>query len=437
MSARTSLNDLEAAQSFASREPPIFVHASPRSSSTYFFNVLRRDPSLMCFNEVLMDGKRDAPEYRKPDEPANPAVNKPTSWNVNHHFLDFPDDQEFVEAWDAIQHVYPLAPAFRDYLPRDGMLSRDVKDYFTGLRDFASLKGKRAAFCEINSRGRAGALRDAFGGFHVAQIRDPISQFGSFYRPLQEAGEWGFLVHPLKEIGISGDHPLYQVVPEEWRPPVLPWPADDRTRRWASAVEYVLLLSDQRPDALARAFRWHMFAWLLSNLAAIAYSDFVLDIDRAHDDAAYRSQTVKVFASITGTGVDFSDLTKFSRYYQFEAFDMAVVALQTVSAVTDALTDGRLDKALGLLARSPLKLSADESTALLFAKVDDSLANFAASTDRRFVSNDDWARLVKKHEFPWVVARNRTLREAARKIYPLAAPIVRQGRKLLRLARGA
>ncbi len=429
------MKDLEAVQSSPSREPPIFVHASPRSSSTYFFNVLRRDPSLMCFNEVLMDGKRDFPEYRKPELPANPAVNKPTSWNVNHHFLDRPDDQEFMEAWDAIQHVYPLAPAFRGYLPWDGALSRDVKDYFSGLRDFASLKGKRAVFCEINSRGRAGALRDAFGGFHVAQIRDPISQFGSFYRPLEEAGEWGFLVHPLKEIGISGDHPLYKVVPQEWRPPVLPWPATDRTRRWASAVEYVLLLSDQRPDALAHAFRWHMFAWLLSNLAAVSYSDFVLDIDRAHDDAAYRKETAKVFASVTGTGVDFSDLTKFSRYYQFEAFDMATVALQAVSAVRDALTDGRLEKVLGLLARSPAQLSASESTELLFAKVEHSLTGFAASSGRRFVSNEDWKRLVKKHEFPWVVARNRTVREAARKIYPLAAPIVRQGRKFLRLGR--
>lgn len=431
------MNDLETVKSSPSREPPIFVHASPRSSSTYFFNVLRRDPSLICFNEVLMDGKRDAPGYRKPDEPANPAVNKPTSWNVNHHFLDRPDDQEFMDAWDAIQHVYPLAPAFRDYLPWDGVLARDVKDYFSGLQDYANLNGKRAAFCEINSRGRAGALRDAFGGFHVAQIRDPISQFGSFYRPLEEAGEWGFLVHPLKEIGISGNHPLYKVVPEECRPPVLPWPAADRTRRWASAVEYVLLLSDQRPDALARAFRWHMFAWLLSNLAAIAYSDFVLDIDKAYDDVMYRGDTVKVFASITGTEVDFSDLTKFSRYYQFEAFDMATVALQTVTAVKNALTDGRLENALGLLARSPLKLSAKESTSLLFAKVDNSLASFAASSGRRFVSNESWTRLVKKHKFPWVVAKNRTVREAARKIYPLAAPIARQGRKLLRLARGA
>src|SRR5689334_274001 len=349
----------------------------------------------MCFNEVLMDGKADSPGYRNPTEPANPAVNKPKSWNVNHHFLDRPDDQEFMEAWDAIRHVYPLAPAFRDYLPRDGVLPSDVRDYFSELQTFANLNGKRAAFCEINSRGRAGALRDAFGGFHVAQIRDPISQFGSFYRPLEEAGEWGFLVHPLKEIGISGNHSLYKVVPEEWRPPALQWPAADRTRRWASAVEYVLLLSDPRPDALARAFRWHMFAWLLSNLAAIAYSDFVLDIDKAHDDATYRSETVQVFASLTETGVDFSDLTKFSRYYQFEAFEMATVALQTVSAVKNALTDGRLELALGSLARSPPKLSAKESVALLFSKVDNSLADFATSSGRHFVSNESWTRLVK------------------------------------------
>jgi hypothetical protein len=417
-------------------ETPIFVHASPRSGSTYFFHVLRRNASLMCFNEVLMDGKKSS-RPRKSDEPENSASKKDLPWNVNHHFLDRPDDQEFSEAWDAIKDVYPLAPAFRDCLPPDGVLPGDMKAYFSGLWNYAHAQGKRAAFCEINSRGRAGALRDAFGGFHVAQIRDPISQFGSFYRPLEEAGEWGFLLHSLKELGISGNHPLYKIVPEEWRPPVLLWPASDPTRRWATAVEYTLLLSDPRPDTLANAFRWHMFAWLLSNLAATTYSDFVLDIDKVHDDLTFRSETVKAFASFTGTEVDFSDITKFSRYYQFESLDVTAVASQAVTAVNDALKDGRLEIAVALLARSPLKLSVTEATALLFAKVEDSLASFTASFDRRLVSNESWARLVRKHDFPWSVVRNRMVREAARKIHPLAAPIVRQGRKLLRFARGA
>jgi hypothetical protein len=409
----------------------MFVHASPRSGSTYFFNVLRRNTSLMCFNEALMDGKNNVARSRQSDQRKSPNANKPISWNVNHHFLDRADDEEFVEAWDAVMQLYPPTPAYRDYLPVDGVLDRGVKAYLSGLNDYAIAQGKRAAFCEINSRGRAGALRDAFGGFHVTQIRDPISQFGSYYRPLEEAGEWGFLLHPLNELGINGGHPLYQIVPKEWRPPVLPWPVTDPTRRWATAVEYILLLADRRPSAPMNTFRWHLFAWLLSNLAAIAYSDFVLDIDKAHDDDAYRCDVVNAFAAGTSISVDFSDITKFTRYYEFESLDLAVAASQAVTAVHDALADGRLEKAVTLLARSSPKISVREATALLFAKVDNSLTSFAASTDRRFVSNESWARLVAKHELPWALVRNRALRESARIAYPFLAPVVRAVRRSL------
>jgi hypothetical protein len=380
-----------------------------------------------------MDGKNNVSRSGKSDKRKSPSANKPSSWNVNHHFLDRADDEEFVEAWDAYIHLYPPTPAFRDYLPRDGVLDGGVKAYFSGLNNYANAQGKRAVFCEINSRGRAGALRDAFGGFHATQIRDPISQFGSFYRPLAEAGEWGFLLHPVNELGINGDHPLYQIVPKEWRPPMLPWPATDPARRWATAVEYILLLADEQPNTLVRAFRWHMFAWLLSNIAAIVYSDFVLDIDKTHDDSAYRSDVINVFASRAGINVDFSDITKFSRYYQFEALDVAAVVSQAVTAVNDALADGRLENALALLARSSPKISIREATTLLFAKVADSLTGFAASADRRFVTNESWARLVKKHALPWSIVKNRMLRETARVIYPFVAPVVRTVRQSLNL----
>lgn len=424
------LNDLKTLTNGSLSHPSVFVHASPRSGSTYFFHVLRRNTALMCFNEALLDRRIPSARFIKADQGENVASSKLTSWNVNHNFLDRPDDEELIEAWDKVMHLYPPAPAFCDYLPPNGALSDDVRSYLSGLEIYANAKGKRAVFCEINSRGRAGALRDSFGGFHAAQIRDPISQFGSFYRPLEEAGEWAFLAHPLKELGISGHHPLYEIVPPEWRPPVLPWPAADRARRWATAAEYVLLLADQRPATPAKIFRWHMFAWLLSNVAAIAYSDFVLDIDRAHDDAAYRSKVMEVFASATGTHVDFSDLTKFTRYYQFETFDMTAVASQAVTVVHDALADGRLEKALSLLALSPLKTSAGAAATLLFTKIEDSLASFTASTERRFVSNERWAELAAKHALPWSLVKSRMVRESARMAYPLLAPMVRTVRKM-------
>src|SRR5262249_52348752 len=163
------------------------------------------------------------------------------------------DFDEMVEAWDTVMPFLPPFPSFRDYAP-NGAIAEDLRAYVAALIEYSSSKGKRAALCEIHSRGRAGGLRDAFGGFHVAQVRDPLSQFGSFYRPLEEGGAWNYLLFPLKELGISGGRPLYQIVPQQWRVPVLPWPMDDRAQRWSTAVQYNVMLASPHPDAIERAF---------------------------------------------------------------------------------------------------------------------------------------------------------------------------------------
>jgi hypothetical protein len=59
---------------------PIFVHASMRSGSTYFFNVLRRNQSLMCFNETIMDGKRDYARFNKPRTRQTAHAKRDAKW---------------------------------------------------------------------------------------------------------------------------------------------------------------------------------------------------------------------------------------------------------------------------------------------------------------------------------------------------------------------
>jgi hypothetical protein len=132
--------------------------------------------------------------------------------------------------------------------------------------------------------------------------------------------------------------------------------------------------------------------------------------------------------------VDFSGITKFSRYYRFEPFDAATVTSQVIGAVNGALADGRMEAALSLLARSPVKIPARDAAQLLFAKIENSVASFETNSNRRLVSNADWARLVSKHAMPWSLARNRTLRETARVVYPFVAPVVRAVRGILPIA---
>lgn len=399
---------------------PIFVHASPRSGSTYFFNVLRRNDSLMCFNESIIDVFS---YYTKEDIAGLKVAQK---WNVNHRFLQRDDFDEIIAAWDAVMHLYPPFPSFQNYLPSGGEIPPNLRAYLAGLMQFARDRGKRPALCEIYSRGRAGALRSAFGGFHIAQYRDPLSQFGSFFRPLLEGGEWGFLTFPLMELGISGAQPLYRLVPEHWRPPVLPWPEDNRAQRWSSAVEYISMVAAPDSETLEKAMRWHLFSWFLSNLAALSYADLILDIDRAHDEPSYQQAFIDRLASKCEVAVDFRDITKFPRYYEFDSLDVARLCDQVKSTMRKAISDGRLDQAVRALGAQPPIFDAAAAAETLFLKLDSSLATMAASTDRCRISAKDWNAVIAKHRTIWF---NPSVRILAQRLYPFAAPLARAARR--------
>jgi hypothetical protein len=401
-----------------SRFDPVFVHASMRSGSTYFFQVLRRNDSLMCFNESISYGTGRFQEQKKRQFEAQKS-------DMNHQFLDRNDFAEFVEARDAVMHLYPKFPEFHEYLPPGGVLSADLLAYLSALMSYAASKNKRPVLCEIYSRGRAGGLRHAFGGFHIAQYRNPLSQFGSFVRLVFEQGWWGFLAFPLQELGISGNAPLYKIIPEAWRLPVLPWPRDHRGRRWATDIQYAAIAASPLPEGIGNVFRWHMFSWLLGNLAALCYSDLVLDIDKVHDDAEYSAFVSGVIErKVGGTPPDFSDIQKFDRYYEFESFDTAAVCDEVASAVKNALKDGSLDAALRSLGTQPLVTSAAAAVEILLDKIAESMAAMA-NAERRHVTAAEWKSTAEKNQKMWF---NPSIRWIAEHTYPIAAPAVRVAR---------
>jgi hypothetical protein len=402
---------------------PIFVHASARSGSTYFFNVLRRNSSLLCFNEAIMDQKRDVRNRNR--DVAKPEL-VARNFDLNHRFLERADFDEFIEAWDAAMHLCPEFPELQDYLS-SGILSADLANYLAALMNYARLHGKRPVLCEINSRGRAGALRKTFGGFHITQYRNPLSQFGSFIRALVEGGTWAFLAFPAMELGTSSAHPLYCVVPEAWRPPTLPWRIGSRAQHWASKMRYFAAIASPQPEIIENVFRWHMFSWVLSNLAALSYSDFALDIDTLHDDAEYRACVVHDLTAQLGVTLDLSDIEKFDRYYEFEAFDVASVCNQVIATTRSALADGHLEAALWSLGAEHPTISPETGVDLLLSKIEHSLELMAASSSaRRPMSAAEWKALVKKNRRIWF---NPGVRWVAQRTYPAAARVVWMARR--------
>jgi len=374
---------------------------------------------LVAFNEAINDvfsyyGKVTLQRFKQGQK-----------WNVNHHFLERGDFHEFVEAWDEVMRLYPAFPSFREYLPDGGRIRRDLQGYLGELIHYARRKGKRAALCEIHSRGRVGALRDAFNGFHIAQFRDPISQFGSFFRALEEGGQWNYLVFPLMELGLAGNHPLYRTVPQEWRVPCLPWPERDRAQRWASSIRYVSLVASVENGSIERSFRWHLFSWFLSGLASISYSDCVLDIDKLYDDPAYRQSTSVALLAEIGAEPDFGDLNNYRRYYEFEGVDISAICDQVVGAVRAAEADGSLGRSTASLGSRPPRITVHESVDLLAEKLGESLRRFSTSQDRRYVATEVWHSLVRQHRMIWC---NPSIRMVAQRIYPLGAPVARLAR---------
>ena len=412
-------------RSEASEFDPVFVHASARSGSTYVFSVLRRIESLMCFNEAIMDGKLDYADFKRASE-RPPGDGDPKAWDVNHHFLDREDYEEFLDAWGDATHLCPEFPVFQDYLPANGIPRADLVAYLAALMAFARARNKRPALCEINSRGRAGALRATFGGYHVAQYRNPLSQFGSFVRALEDGGTWGFLSHPVTELGVNASHPLYRLLPERWRAPAFPWRAETRARRWGSDARYIAYTASARPDWAERLFRWHLFAWILNNVVAVSYSDLTLDVDKVHDDAGYRASIVESLAAALGAPPDFSDISKFERYYEFEAFKMAEVCEQVAAVVRRARDDGRLDAAVRMLGQHPPPTPPAAAADLLLAKIDESLSSMALSARRRRFTPAEWTALAAKNRKLWHAPATIWVAE---RIYPLAAPAGRIARR--------
>jgi hypothetical protein len=228
------------------------------------------------------------------------------------------------------------------------------------------------------------------------------------------------------ELNTSSGHPLINLVPETWRPPVLPWRTGSRAQFWASRMRYQAAVASPQPEAVANLFRWHMFTWVLGNLAAVSYSDLALDIDKVHDDADYRASTGSVLSrKIGGISTDFSDIRKFDRYYEFDSFDVTSVCDQVVSVIQSALADGRIEPALRVLAQQQPVIPTASAVELLLGKIRDSMAAMAASPNRTRMSNEEWKDIVGKNLRIWF---RPGFRQLARMIHPLAFPLIRGAR---------
>lgn len=159
----------------ADQRLPVFIHAWWRSSSTYVWSKLREDRSLCCYYEPLH------PQIAALD-PA--AIRSATEATVSKHLRHpLPDRHSFAEYFEfgrPANALYTTALAYDRYLLRPDQEDSQLRAYLDDLVQISRLAGRLPVLCFCRSQMRSAWMKQALGGCHVAQIRDPMAQWDSF-----------------------------------------------------------------------------------------------------------------------------------------------------------------------------------------------------------------------------------------------------------------
>ncbi|HSI55720.1 MAG TPA: hypothetical protein VK981_17255 [Ramlibacter sp.] len=258
---------------------PIFIHAWWRSSSTYVWSKLRSDTSLMCFNEPLHEriARLDADKALKP-------MRASYSKMLRHPYVEKGYFTEYFELDPQGPRLYKAELAYHRYLLRPDERAPGLHAYLSSLLAMTEGANRRAVLCFTRSQMRSAWMRDAFDALHIAQIRNPRSQWKSFHIDsyfLQRLALAALRLHSRQPAAFQHIAPF-------------------RNRPAGTADTAQFTLSDRD---LCRVF---LLFWIASTIQSITASDFVLDVDRLAAEPDYRTQASSMFAD-AGCTLDFDD----------------------------------------------------------------------------------------------------------------------------------
>lgn len=275
---------------------PIFIHAWWRSGSTYIWSKLREKESRRCYfeplNERIIDLNVTVVE-------ASPEIDD--TRNLRHPVLQKHYFAEYAELLRSGSLHYSPELAYQRYLLLPGQADDRLRNYLDGLISSASAAKRRAILCFCRSQMRSAWMKQTFGGIHVAQIRNPVDQWASF-KSFQLKTRPNFAVDMIiiaLKLRDLHPHAFVHIEPFERF-------AQDLSKRPSLPTELIAKYFISHFVSQRDCFDVFLLIWIASALQAIAYCDFLLDIDLLTTDLDYRNATSRLFDSI-GCSVDFSD----------------------------------------------------------------------------------------------------------------------------------
>jgi hypothetical protein len=272
------------------------VHAWWRAATTWFWAKLRARPALRCYYEPLHERLAVLTAAALRAQRLDPEQLR----RMGHPPLERPYFAEYLELLEAGGTGLDPALSYERYFLAPEEDDPALERYLRRLIGHAAQRGERAVLCFVRSPLRALWMRRRFGGLHIAQIRNPRDQWGSFIARGGSRGSYftnGTLLIARR---------LHRRVPRLFSHLArLPGP---RVRAFPEVTVSARGMTMQGESiGHAREYAVFVLLWLASALQSLSAAEIVIDCDRLSADAPARARVGAQLAA-QGLGVELDDV---------------------------------------------------------------------------------------------------------------------------------
>ena len=268
----------------------IFLHTGWRSSGTWLWSRCREQPSVQAFYEPLHEVIAG---LRQSDLPKI----GPNTWQSRHgrtapYFAEY---GALIPPHGSGVPLYQRRFAFDDFFLGPHEEDADLEAYLRSLLAAPGAAGQVAVLKFCRSLGRVGWLEQRFPDMlHMVVLRDPLAQWRSGQRLLEEERNRYFTVAPLLVLARNPGHDLVQAACEALGVR-LPWLG---SRDMAYGVETVWR-HVRRQDAAER-YRGFLAYWIVTALAALNSRAMLVDTALMGRSPEHRAVVEAAFAARLG-----------------------------------------------------------------------------------------------------------------------------------------
>jgi glycosyltransferase involved in cell wall biosynthesis len=325
---------LEIKDRMAKLAPPVFIHAAPRTSSTWFWLKFRELPSALCYYEPF----NYALNWMTPERAESLGGD---SWESRHPKAPpyYREYRPLLRKTSGVEH-FQQAMTMQWYLPQLGLrgeLRPAEKDYLSLLIEHANEAGKTPVFGDCWSLGRIWAIKQTYAGFHIFQYRNLWQQWLS-YLSYKRRGSLTFYLSTVDIIWRDGDPFFKYLVERGLKHAAESWSGNGPKPSplyWNRMYENIPRNPDEvRPlevvpehHAFAQFMGLQVYLYLHAQLSA----DLQADVTRMARDNRYRVETEQEIEQKTGLPVSFADVTDVPAQTTVE-FDQASVNWDEIRA---------------------------------------------------------------------------------------------------------